>query len=123
MEDPAPYFNQQAKPYREVMYHLHALLLRASEGISVKLIWNQPFYYYRGAWFCYVSYVKKWKCVELGFTKGHLLSDPDGILLDRNRKTVKSIEFQSREDITRREDFILEAIQRALLLNEEGQPS
>lgn len=121
MEDPSPYFNRQEKAYREVLYYLHSILERSAEGVSVKLIWEQPFYYYRGSWFCYLAYVKKWKCVELGFTKGHELPDPAGILLDRNRKLVKSIEFHSLLDVNRREDSILEIIQQALWLNEQEQ--
>jgi hypothetical protein len=118
--DFAPYFDKQEKAHREVLYQLHEAVGRSAEGITARPIWGQPFYYYRGEWFGYLSYVKKWKCVELGFTKGYLLEDPYSILLSRNRTQVRSIAFYTTSDFTSREEAVLETIQRALMLNEKA---
>jgi hypothetical protein len=112
------YFDSQEKAFREVLYHLHGVLDHAADGVSVRMNWGQPFYYYRGEWFAYLAYVKKWRCVELGFPKGYLIKDPTGLLLTRNRTTVRSLDFLSTEDFTSREQAILELIQLALMLNE-----
>lgn len=120
-EDYRDYFDKQQREYRQILYTLHRVVEQATPGVSYKTIWGQPFYYYRGQWFCYLAYVKKWSCVELGFTNGQLLEDPAGILLTRGRKIVKSLAFHSLDDFINREEAILEIIQSALLLNEKGK--
>lgn len=118
MPDHREYFDKQQPEHRQVLYCLHSYLERAAVGVTCKLIWGQPFYYYKGTWFGYLSYVKKWKSVELGFPRGKYLDDPEGLLLNRGRKMVWSIAFHTLDDVHRREDAILEMIQRAIMLNE-----
>lgn len=118
-EEYRAYFDKQQREHRQILYTLHRVMEQSAPGVSHKTIWGQPFYYYRGHWFCYLAYVKKWSCVELGFINGLQLEDPAGILLGRDRKLVKSIAFHSLEDYTNREEAILEVIQCALLLNEQ----
>jgi hypothetical protein len=55
--------------------------------------------------------------VEIGFTRGHLLPNNSGILLDRGRNTVRSIAFSSLQDFYSREEAVREVIQEALLLD------
>ncbi|TDB64556.1 DUF1801 domain-containing protein [Arundinibacter roseus] len=121
MSTPFAYFDKHPAPIRAVLYRLHALVENSANGISFRLAWGQPFYYYKGSWFCFISFVKKWNCVELGFTRGHLLDDPDGVLLNRNRKMIRSLSFQDLEDLKRQEEVVLEMIQRALMIQESNQ--
>jgi hypothetical protein len=59
--------------------------------------------------------------VELGFPKGHLLNhDPAGIVVDKGRRNVRSIEFRSPDDFHSREEAIREVLQRVLMLNEKS---
>lgn len=110
------YIVQQNPHIRRTLYALHRVILLSEDSITSKLNWGIPFYYYRGSSWCYLAYIKKWNCVEIGFTKGHLLPNAAGLLLDRGRKTVRSIEFRSYDDFLDREEAIREVIQEALLL-------
>ncbi len=101
---------------RSLLYALHKVLIQSDDNITSKLNWGIPFYYYRGASWCYLAYIKKWGCVEIGFTKGQLLTNATGLLLERGRKTVRSIEFRSYDDFLDREEAVRELIQEALLL-------
>ncbi|WP_262918506.1 DUF1801 domain-containing protein [Telluribacter sp. SYSU D00476] len=110
------YFVQQNPQIRRTLYALHKVILLSEDNITCKLNWGIPFYYYRGSSWCYLAYIKKWNCVEIGFTKGHLLGNEAGVLLERGRKTVRSIEFKTYDDFVFREEAIREVIQEALLL-------
>ena len=54
--------------------------------------------------------------IELGFTRGNELSNEQGILLAKDRKQVRGIEFSDIESID--EQSVFEIINEAIILDE-----
>jgi hypothetical protein len=97
----------------EVMKYLHDLMMD-QPGISCKISFKIPFYY-RKSWICYI-YPQKKGGIEFVFTRGHELSNEQGILDPRGRKEVAGILLKSLEDIP--QESLFEVIQEAILLDE-----
>ena len=97
----------------EVMLHFHNLLtmdLNLTEKIRFKI----PFYYGK-SWICYLNPTKSGK-IEFAFVRGNELSNYQGILDNKGRKQVYSIEFEGVSEIPNEQ--INEIIQEAILLDE-----
>lgn len=59
---------------------------------------NTPFYYYKGKWFCYISYSAKRKHeIYIGFVKGYLIDYPN--LVSEGRKQIKVYRINPENDI------------------------
>lgn len=59
---------------------------------------NTPFYYYKGKWFCYISYNKKKNHeIYIGFVKGYLVNHK--ALLAEGRKQIKVYRINPEKDI------------------------
>ncbi len=97
----------------DVMKYLHDLMM-GQPGISCRISFKIPFYY-RKSWICYI-YPQKKGGIEFVFTRGHELSNEQGILDARGRKEVAGIYLNSLDDIP--EESLLEVIQEAILLDE-----
>jgi hypothetical protein len=97
----------------EVMKYLHDLMMD-QPGIYCKLSFKIPFYY-RNSWICYI-YPQKKGGIEFAFTRGHELSNEQGILDARGRKEVAGILLKSMDDIP--QESLFEVIQEAILLDE-----
>ncbi len=98
---------------REVMLYFHDLLtveLNLTEKIRFKI----PFYYGK-SWICYLNPKKDGK-IELAFVRGNELSNYQGILDDKGRKQVCSVEFEKVSEIPIQQ--MNEIIQEAILLDE-----
>ncbi|MBL7792491.1 MAG: DUF1801 domain-containing protein [Saprospiraceae bacterium] len=98
---------------RDVMLYFHDLLtveLNLTEKVRFKI----PFYYGK-SWICYLNPKKDGK-IELGFVRGNELSNYQGILDNKGRKQVCSIEFEKVSEIPIRQ--MNEIMQEAILLDE-----
>lgn len=59
---------------------------------------NTPFYYYKGKWFCYLSYSAKRKHeIYIGFVRGHQVEYPN--LVSEGRKQIKVYRINPEKDI------------------------
>lgn len=97
----------------EVMLYFHNLLTN-DLNLTEKMRFKIPFYYGR-SWICYLNPLKNGK-IELAFVRGNELSNEQGILDNKGRKQVYSIEFEKMSDIPYQE--INEIIHEAILLDE-----
>jgi hypothetical protein len=97
----------------EIMKILHDLMMD-QPGIYCKLSFKIPFYY-RNSWICYI-YPQKKGGIEFVFTRGHELSNEQGILDARGRKEVAGIRLKSLDDIP--QESLFEVIHEAILLDE-----
>ncbi len=95
------------------MLHFHTLLTQQL-GLNCKIRFKIPFYDLR-TWICYLNPTKSGG-VDFAFIRGNELSNSQGILEDRGRNQVRSIEFKSLEEIP--EESLYEILQEALLLDE-----
>jgi hypothetical protein len=97
----------------EIMKFLHDLMMD-QPGIYCKISFKIPFYY-RNSWICYI-YPQKKGGIEFVFTRGHELSNEQGILDARGRKEVAGILLKTMDDIP--QESLFEVIQEAILLDE-----
>ena len=100
-------------PQKDVLLYLHNSLT-SKFNLNPKIRFKIPFYYNK-SWICYLNPIKPDK-IELNFTRGNELSNKQGILLAKNRKQVKGIEFSNIESID--EQSVFEIINEAIILDE-----
>jgi uncharacterized protein YbaR (Trm112 family) len=98
---------------REVMLYFHDMLTHEL-NLTAKMRFKIPFYYGK-SWICYINPTKKGK-IELAFVRGNELSNFQGILDNKGRKQVYSIEFETVSEIPKQ--LVEEIIQEAILLDE-----
>jgi hypothetical protein len=70
--------------------------------------------YYRKTWVCYLNPIKN-DGIELAFSKGHQLSNDQGILVSKKRKFVSGIDLYDIAEIP--EKSVDEIVQEALILD------
>jgi len=98
---------------RDILQELHQLLTE-DLNLEAKLRYKIPFYYNR-SWICYLN-AQKEGGVELAFTRGNELSNDQGLLDDKGRKQVMSIQIDELKQI--HDPMLLEVWQEAILLDE-----
>jgi hypothetical protein len=113
MNEVEEYINGFEGDRLEVMRYLHDLMMD-QPGISCKISFKIPFYY-RNSWICYI-YPQKKGGIEFVFTRGHELSNDQGLLDAKGRKEVAGIMLKKLNDIP--QQGLLEVIQEAILLDE-----
>lgn len=99
---------------REITDYLRSILLRSAPGIEENVNYFVPHYNYFGP-LCYISPVKG--TIKLGFAKGYLMSNQQGILESNELKQVRHYLIERSTDI--RELELRQTIQEALMINEE----
>jgi filamentous hemagglutinin family protein len=107
------FIHQYEGNQRDVMVYFHHLLTMEL-NLEEKIRFGIPFYFGR-SWICYLNPIKNQK-IELAFVRGNELSNIQGLLDNKGRKQVYSIEFEKVSDIP--EFVIHEIIQEAILLDE-----
>jgi len=77
---------------RDVLFYFHNLLIEELNLVD-KIRFKIPFYY-RKSWICYLNPLKGDK-IELAFTRGNELSNSQGLLVSKERKQIRGIEFEN----------------------------
>lgn len=99
---------------------LRNIVLSTAPELTEKISYNVP-YYFRHTRVCFIwpSSVRPGpkSGVVLGFCKGYLLSNEQGILEKENRKEVYMITFHSPKEI--KEDLIREILLEAMIVDKE----
>ena len=98
---------------RKIMFYFHNLFVNEL-GLAGKIRYKIPFYYGR-TWICYLNPDKSGS-IELSFIRGNELSNAQGILVSKDRKQVRSLIFDSMENV--KDDVVMEVIHEALILDE-----
>lgn len=102
----------QAPEKQQLLQRLRSLILSSAPYVEESIKWNIPFYS-AGGLLCYLN--PQAKGVALGFCRGALLSNTDGLLRGTG-KEVRLLLLSSGTSI--KEDRIREFLQEALLLNQ-----
>lgn len=105
--------NRLPEEQSELACRIRDLVMAAHPEVTEQLHFSTPFFSCRG-WLCYFD-IPHGPGFEVGFPKGHLLDDPHGLLIARNRKLVRSLSYPGMESF--KEDIFLEYLQQALALN------
>ncbi len=98
---------------KEVMLYFHTLL-NSFPTVSSAIKYNIPFYD-QNTWVCYLNPLKNGK-VALCFLRGYELSNEQGLLENKGRKQVMSVDFGTVDEIPK--NTIREIINEALFLDE-----
>ena len=97
MNPAAQYILNQHEPFRTILLQLQSLVEQAVPGCTLKYKYRLPFYYLMEKPFCYLNCSKGY--VDLGFMRGAWLTEHSDVLITKDRKVVKSLRYQSVEDI------------------------
>lgn len=98
---------------QEILLYFHNLLTNELNLVD-KIRFKVPFYYGK-SWVCYLNPTKEGK-IEYAFVRGNELSNAQGLLHNKGRKQVYSVEFEKISDIP--VSTINEILQEAILLDE-----
>ena len=109
--------SQQTPAIRQILHYLRQLMAVAHPQMRERFLYGTLFFICYD-YVCYVGEIHPKQGVEIGFLKGHQLTDTKGILDAKGRKNVKGIIFIDLADFQAREEAFLEVIQEAILLNE-----
>jgi uncharacterized protein YdeI (YjbR/CyaY-like superfamily) len=103
---------------QDELERLRALFLDC--GLSEELKWGSPCYAFRGHNVVIMGELKD--CSVIGFFKGALLSDNDGILLKpgKNTEAARSVKFTTVEQITKLAPVIRAYVHEAIELEKAG---
>ena len=115
MEAILTFIHQHSQEQGRIMHQLRQLILESAPHIEESLKWKIPFYSYQGL-LCYLNPQADGVC--LGFCKGALLSNNEG-LLQGSGKEVRLLHIRSPHQIPVPQ--IRQLLQEALLLNETMQ--
>ncbi len=107
------FFEQFDGDQRNVMEYMHNILTRDMQLMD-KIRFKIPFYFGR-SWICYLNPLKNEK-VEFAFVRGNELSNYQGLLQNKGRQQVYSIEFEKVSEIP--VELLNEVIQEAILLDQ-----
>jgi len=93
------YILNQPKPYRSILMHIQAIIECTIPEVELKYKWRIPCYYLGETPVCYLNASHKKQFVDVGFWHSAYLSKFDAYLVSDNRKVVKSVRYESLEDI------------------------
>lgn len=113
MTEVEDFIYQYEDDQRKVMLFLHNWLTN-DLNLTGKIRFNIPFYYGK-SWICYLSPTKN-GTTEFAFVRGNELSNEQGLLDNKGRKQVYSIEFRNVKEIP--QQTLNEIIHEAILLDE-----
>lgn len=109
------YLDSQTEEETALLHYLRELILTAGDEFRETFRWSIPFYDSNGM--CLYLQVRK-GLVEIGFIKGHLLSDPAGLLRHESQKSIRHVRLRPADDVPRQ--IILNLIEEARILNRKG---
>jgi len=85
------------EPLQSVFLYYRKFILESDENFTEHWKYKTPFFYYKGKWFCYLSFSKKTNRAYLGFVKGSKMEH--SLLKSEGRKMIKIMEIDQNQDI------------------------
>jgi hypothetical protein len=94
------YILKQPENYRNIIFHIIAVVQNTIPDITLEYKWAVPYFYYKKKPLCYLNASHKYGFIDVGFAKGfQLKSNLDYLIADNGRNTVKSLRYFSLEQI------------------------
>ncbi len=109
------YIADQRNTQKEIMSVLRTWILDLGPHAQEKISYKIPFFYFYGP-MCYLNPTPDG--VDLGFVQGKSLSNEQGLLQMKQRKTVATIRFHSLAEVEAREAQIRQILNEATILNQ-----
>ena len=99
----------------QIMSVLRNMILDVGPHVQEKISYKIPFFYFHGP-LCYLS--PTFDGMNIGFVRGHQLSNEHRLLEKKDRRFVRSIHFYSLAELEEREETIRQILNEAAILNE-----
>lgn len=94
------YILKQPEKYRNILFHIIAVVENTIPEVSLEFKWKIPYFYYKEKPLCYLNASHRHGFVDVGFAKGfQLKSNLNYLTADNGRNTVKSLRYFSLEQI------------------------
>lgn len=93
------YILNQPEPYRSILLHVQAVVEQAIPELQLLYKYNIPFFYYGKKPFLYLNVSHKKQFVDVAFFKGYQLTLHQDKLIGEGRTLVKSLQYNSLEEI------------------------
>ena len=94
---------------------LRSMLLEVGPHVQEKLSYKTPFFYFKGP-LCYLN--PTFDGLDMGFVRGKVLSNDQGLLELKGHKFVKTIRLHSLAELSEKEHAIRQLLNEAAILNE-----
>lgn len=109
------YIKSRPKPQAQIMSVLRNMVLDIGIYVEEKISYGVPFFYFHGS-LCYLN--PKLDGAYIGFIRGNQLSNEHGLLEANDRKSVRSIQFNSLIELERKERQVRQILNEAAILND-----
>ena len=94
------YILKQAEPFQSIMIHVRTVILSALDHMEEKFSYSLPFFHYKKKPLVYLNILKGCDFVDVAFLRGVELESRFPELSNyNNRKQVRSLQFNSLEEI------------------------
>jgi hypothetical protein len=109
------FISAQTPDRRKLLQHVRTLFLASAPAVTEKISYGIPFFS-RFTWLGYLNPTREG--LDVGFTRGHLLSGSHERLEVRDRKIVRSILLRWDETRDETDRLLMPVIREALLVDE-----
>jgi hypothetical protein len=93
------YILNQPENYRNMLFHIIAVVESTIPEASMEFKWKIPFFYYKKKPFCFLNVSHKRNYVDIVFSKGFQLKNNLDFLIGDGRNTYKSLRYSTLEEI------------------------
>lgn len=109
---------ERSERWSDEMAALRRVLL--ATGLTEEVKWRQPCYTHDGANIVIMGEMKR--ALTLGFFKGELLDDPDGVMADNgpNSRSARRMHFTSVDDVERLAAAVTRLVADAVAVEDAG---
>ena len=106
------YILNQPENYRNILFHIIAVVENTLPEVTLEYKWRIPYFYYKKKPFCFLNVSHKRGYVDVAFNKGFQLKDNlDSLIAGDARNTFKSLRYFSLEEINN--DVLISVIEEA----------
>lgn len=93
------YILNQPEKYRNILFHIIAVVENTIPDATLEFKWKIPFFYYKKKPFCFLNVSHKRNYVDVVFNKGFQLKKHQEFLIGEGRNTYKSLRYSELEEI------------------------
>lgn len=108
------YILNQPEKYRDILFHVVAVVEQVVPEATLEYKWKIPFFYLGKKPFCYLNASHKKQFVDVAFMKGfELKKNQQHLVADNGRSIVKSLRYSNLEEIDN--EILISVLKEALL--------
>lgn len=106
------YILNQPDDFRNILFHIIAVVENTIPEATLDYKWRIPYFYYKGKPLCYLNASHNHGFVDVGFAKGfQLKNNQEQLIADKGRNTIKSLRYYSLTGIDN--DILISVLEEA----------